>query len=79
MFAFMSFLPSHTDAGHSQRPGSARVLDCAAEFITSDATERCVICRADTGVSIFKDKGLRADYVDGIGQLCRNCSRETST
>lgn len=79
MFAYKSFLSSHADAAHSQQRGSARVLDCAAEFVTSDATERCVICRADTGVSIFKNKSLRADYVDGIGQLCRNCSREMST
>lgn len=36
--------------------------------------ERCVLCGAETPFRRSTPVGLRTDYVEGAGQLCRRCA-----
>ncbi len=38
--------------------------------------ERCVVCGAETPYRRSTPVGLRADYMEGIGQLCCRCAEE---
>jgi len=42
-------------------------------------TERCVICKVDTGIPIGLDISYRLYYVSGTGQLCHDCWDDTYT
>lgn len=39
------------------------------------AYERCVLCGAETGIRKDTPVSLRRGYVEGGGQLCRDCWR----
>jgi hypothetical protein len=36
-------------------------------------TEKCVYCGVDTNIPIHENIDLRAHYVEGAGQLCKEC------
>ena len=36
-------------------------------------TEKCVICKKDTGVPVTKNVEFRPTYVEGAGQMCAEC------
>lgn len=38
--------------------------------------ERCVVCGAETPYRQSMPVGLRADYIEGSGQLCCRCAEE---
>jgi recombinational DNA repair protein (RecF pathway) len=40
-------------------------------------TEKCVFCGRNTGVSINTHIDSRKTYVEGAGQLCAECFKET--
>lgn len=39
----------------------------------------CVVCKTDTGVRTNRPVELRAFYVEGLGQLCKDCWHKIST
>lgn len=36
-------------------------------------TERCVVCKIDTGVPVHLDISRRLYYIEGVGQFCHDC------
>ena len=40
-------------------------------------TDKCVSCGRDTGISINTHIDSRKTYVEGAGQLCAECFKET--
>ena len=40
-------------------------------------TEKCIVCGRDTGISINSHVDFRKTYVEGAGQLCAECFKET--
>lgn len=40
-------------------------------------TEKCIQCEKDTGVPINQHVDLRETYVEGAGQLCKDCYDKT--
>ena len=36
-------------------------------------TEQCVVCQIDTKVPVDKPVDARYNYVEGAGQLCKEC------
>ena len=47
-----------------------------AEMLLYDEAECCVSCDKETPYSKFDDINNRLYYVEGAGQLCRNCWHE---
>lgn len=43
------------------------------------ATEGCVMCAKDTGVEINTHIDFRQNYVEGMGQLCKECYEHPMT
>ena len=39
-------------------------------------TEKCVVCKRDTGISINTHVDFRKTYVEGVGQLCAECFKD---
>jgi hypothetical protein len=35
--------------------------------------ENCVICKEETNVDVITDVSHRPYYVEGVGQLCKQC------
>lgn len=42
-----------------------------------DTYDKCVLCNCETQESTSKPIDFRNFYVEGVGQLCNNCFRET--
>lgn len=42
-------------------------------------TERCVLCGANTGITVDTPINLRNNYIYGSGQLCGECYRAIKT
>jgi hypothetical protein len=40
-------------------------------------TEKCISCGKDTGISVNTHVDFRKGYVEGAGQLCSECFKET--
>lgn len=40
-------------------------------------TEHCIFCTIDTGIPRTLDISERLYYVEGVGQMCRDCWDET--
>jgi hypothetical protein len=78
LFAFSDFSWSRAHGTRDLSPppsGPAKLLNLAPDTVTSNATERCVVCNCDTGVSMFSDVKRRVAYLEGAGQLCHDCYR----
>lgn len=39
-------------------------------------TEKCVLCKQDTGINKLEPVLNRKHYIEGAGQLCENCFRK---
>ena len=74
-------LQSQSAAFDNDRRGSdtAKVSTLGEVHQKRTATERCVVCSCDTGISIFAGIDRNPTYVDGAGQLCLRCFQEVST
>ena len=55
-------MPTKTEPAHPQKKESVE-------------TERCVLCGANTEISVDKPINLRKNYIYGSGQLCEDCCR----
>lgn len=42
-------------------------------FVSDHGTDLCVICKADTGIPTETHIDERAFYIEGAGQLCKDC------
>lgn len=40
---------------------------------TQEETEKCVSCGVDTDIPISRNINLRPYYIEGAGQLCKEC------
>jgi len=43
------------------------------KMVTSDGKEICVLCHQPTDIDAKTHIDLREGYVDGAGQLCKDC------
>jgi hypothetical protein len=35
--------------------------------------EKCIVCKVETNIPLTKDVSERYGYIEGAGQLCKNC------
>ena len=42
------------------------------------AKEKCVLCGCETYYDIETDVNYRIGYIEGVGQLCKDCNNEIS-
>ena len=47
------------------------------EQIRNKNMERCIICNANTNIPVTLDISERLYYIEGAGQMCRDCYDET--
>lgn len=47
------------------------------KFVSERGTDLCVICGADTGIPTVTPIDQRYGYIEGSGQCCRKCAKDS--
>lgn len=57
----------------NEKLGSKPILSIRDSSHDNTNTEKCILCGVDTKVPIDTPIGDRKEYIEGCGQLCKEC------
>ena len=60
-----------------KKKDSDEIENQCSVFIVPEDDESCILCGCKTGINRKTPASKRRYYVDGCGQLCRECWNET--